>query len=131
MRVGALRGDAAARRARQEAFLQQVGFVNFLDGVRFLADCGGKAFYTYRAAVELVDYRAENRAVHLVEACRVDFEQLESAERDFARDDRRFVDLREVADAPQQAVGDSRRSARTRRYFSGSFLIDCHLKQIG
>src|ERR1700691_5204815 len=99
MRVRALSGDAAARCAREESLLQQVGLVNFLDGVGLLADRGRKALDANRTAVELVDDRAENRAIHLVESCRVYFEQLERGESDLPRDDRRFVDLREVADA--------------------------------
>src|SRR5208282_254341 len=115
MRIRALGGYAAARSPRQETLLQQVGLVNFLDCVRLFADRRGQALDPDRAAVELVDYCAENRAVHLVEAGRVDLEQLERAQRNLAGDHRRLVDLREVADAAQQAVDDSRRAARPRR----------------
>src|SRR5580704_19553502 len=111
MRIRALGGDAAARSPRQEALLQQVGLVNFLDCVGLFADRRGQALDPDWAAVELVDYRTEDRTVHFVEAGRVDFEQLERAQRNLARDDRRLVDLREVAHAAQQAVDDSRRAA--------------------
>src|SRR5208282_389256 len=131
MGIGALGRDSSARSPRQKSLLQQVRLVNFLDGVGFLADRGGKTLDADRSTVELVDYRTENRAVHLVEAGRVDFEQFERAQRDFARHDRRLVDLREVAHAPQQAVGDARRPARARSYFSGSAFVDRHLQQIG
>src|SRR5580658_4866937 len=131
MRVRALRGDAAARSPRQKTLLQQVRFVNFLDGVGFFADRRGQALDADRSAVELVDYRTENRTVHLVEAGRVDFEQLERAQRNLARDDRRLVDLREVADAAQQAVYDSRRAARPRCELMRTALVDCHIQQRG
>src|SRR3984885_5802463 len=107
MRIRAVGGDAAARRPRQKTLLQQVGFVNFLDRVGLFADRRGQALDADRAAVELVDYRAENRTVHLVEARRVDFEQLERAQGNLAREDRRLVDLREIAHAAQKAVDDS------------------------
>src|SRR5271163_50317 len=115
MRIRALGGDAAARSPRQKALLQQVGLVNFLDRVGLFADRRGEALDSDRAAVELVDYRAENRTVHFVETGRVDFEQLERTQRNLARHDGRLVDLSEVADAAQQAVDDSRRAACPRR----------------
>src|SRR5271154_6759748 len=131
MRVRALGGDAAARSPRQETLLQQVGLVDFLDRVGFFAPCRGKALDADRAAVELVDYRAENRTIHLVEGGRGDFEQLERAQRNLARDDRRFVDLREVADAAQQAIDYSRSAARPRRELMRTALVDCHIQQRG
>ena len=47
--VGAAGGDAAARRAVEEADLQQVGLVDVLDGVRLLADGRGQRAHAHRA----------------------------------------------------------------------------------
>src|SRR6185436_570823 len=53
--VGAPGDRAAARRAVEEADLQQVGLVHVLEGVRLLADRGGQRVHPHRTAAELVD----------------------------------------------------------------------------
>ena len=52
-----------------------------------------------------------------------------AAERDLAGDDRRFVDLREVAHAAQQAIGDSRGAARARRELVRASFVDRDIQQ--
>src|SRR5208337_1116193 len=99
--------------------------------VRLLADRRGEAVDADRAAVELVDYRGQDRAVHLVEAARVDIEQLQRRKRDFARYDPRLVDLGEVAHPAQQAVDDARRAARARGEFARAVLVVFDFEQPG
>src|SRR3954453_19701747 len=60
--------DAAARRALEEAALQQVGLVDVLDRVLLLADSDGQRRETDRAALELQADRVEDLAVEAVEA---------------------------------------------------------------
>src|SRR5262249_58988567 len=55
------RGDATLRRARQEALLDEVGFVDLLDGVALLADGGRQRVQPDRTARELVDDREQQR----------------------------------------------------------------------
>jgi len=55
--------------------------------------------------------------------------QLQSGQRDLSRDDRRFIDLREVAHAAQQPVGDSRRPARPRGQLVRTSFVDRHVQQ--
>ena len=129
MRVGALGRDAAARGARKESLLQQVRLVNLIDRVGLFSDSGREALDPDRSAVKLVDDRAEDRAIHLIEACRIDFEQLQSGQRDLARDDRRFINLREVPHAAQQSIGDSRRPARSRSELVRTIFVNLHFKQ--
>ena len=81
-----LRHDAAARRALQEAELEQVRLVDVLDRVRLLADRGGERREADRAAVELLDDRPQQRAVDALEPALVDLEQVERLARDLGRD---------------------------------------------
>jgi hypothetical protein len=83
-----------------ESFLQEVGLVDVTDGVGFLSDRRSKGLDSDRAAIELVDYRCQDRAVHFVKATRVDLEQLGRAQGNFASHDRQLVDPSEIADAP-------------------------------
>jgi hypothetical protein len=67
-----------------------------------------------RAAAELVDDRAQQPAIDLVEAVLVHLEQLHRAVRHLRRDPAVGPHLRVVAHAAQQPVGDARRAARPR-----------------
>src|ERR1700733_6992858 len=109
MRIRALRRDATALGARDEPPLHQERLVNFLDSVALLAHRGREAFDADRTAVELFDDSGEYRAIHFVEAHRVDFEQLQRAERDLARDDGFLIHLREVTHPAKQSIRDARR----------------------
>jgi hypothetical protein len=55
MSIDRRRGDAAARRALQEALLDQEGFEHILDRVTRFADCRRQVVDPHRAAGELVD----------------------------------------------------------------------------
>src|SRR5579872_529996 len=75
MRIRALGRDASALRARDESLLHQVGLVDFLDSIALFADRRREALDADWAAVELVDDGGEDRAIHFVEAHRVDFQK--------------------------------------------------------
>src|SRR6185312_13191695 len=77
MCIRARRRDASARSSRDEPLLQQVRLVHLAESLSLFADRRRKALDPDRTAVEFLDYRGENRAVHPVEAARVDFEQFE------------------------------------------------------
>jgi hypothetical protein len=130
MRIGALRGDAAARRAGNEPLLQEVGLVDIANRVGLLADRGSQRIDSDRTAVELVDYRGEDRAVHLVEATRIDLEQFQRAQGHFARHYRRLIDLGEIPHPPQQTICNPWRAARARGQFDGTFIIDTDPEQM-
>jgi len=72
MRIGTLRRNTTARGSGNESFLQEVGLVDVTNGVGFLSDRRSKGLDSDRTAVELVDYRCQNRAIHLVKATRID-----------------------------------------------------------
>src|SRR6185436_544294 len=123
-----LRGrDASAWCALQESVLDEERLVDLLEGARVLADGGGDGADTDRPAVELLDDGLENARVHVVEPELIDLEQLESVGGDFAIDPSARLHLGEVADPPQQPVGDARRAARSLGYLLSAVLIDVHL----
>ena len=70
----AARGDAAARRAHEQPLLDEVGLADVLERVALLGAGGGERLDADGPAVELLDDRAQERAVELVEAELVDAE---------------------------------------------------------
>ncbi len=118
-----------ARRALQEALLDQVGLDHVLDGVAFLADRSGHVVQAHRPAVETVDHRLQQLAVHDVEAQRVDVEHGQCLLRDLVVDAARALDVGVVAHAAQQAVGDAGRAARAARDLAGAPVVDRRLQQ--
>src|ERR1700680_2565150 len=75
--VGAPGGHAAARRALQEALLDEVGLVKVLERAGILPHPRGQALQPGRAAVVVGDQRAEELAVHVLEAVLVHLEILQ------------------------------------------------------
>ena len=77
MRPRAPRRGATARRALEEAALEQVGLVDVLDGVLLLADGDGERREADGPAAEQLADRAQQLAVEPVEALVVDLQQVE------------------------------------------------------
>ena len=119
VRAAELRDRAPARRALDEAELQQVRLVDVLDRVRLLAERRGERREADRPAVELVGDRAQQLARLAVEALLVDLEQLERLARDLGRDRALVAHLGDVAHAAEDAVRDARRAARAPRDLLG------------
>jgi hypothetical protein len=57
-------------------------------------------------------YCGEDRAVHLVEATRIDLEQFQRAQSTSRRHYRRLIDLGEIPHPPQQTICNPCRAAR-------------------
>ena len=73
-----MRGRAApARRAHEEAALEQVGLVDVLDRVLLLLDRDGERGEADRAAAEALADRDQDLAVQPVQALVVDLEQFQ------------------------------------------------------
>ena len=70
--MGAAGCDAPARRAHEQALLDEVRLAHVLERVALLGAGGGERLDADRAAVELLDDRAQQRAVELVEPELVD-----------------------------------------------------------
>src|SRR5688572_6463517 len=113
MLVGFLRRDATARRAAEEALLEQVRLVNVFDRVARFGHRSGDRFDADRSAFVMLDQYAQDPAVLSVEATAIDFEPRTRVIDDGFVDPSAAVDLREVAGSPEQTVRDPRRSSRT------------------
>ena len=129
--VAGLGDDAAARRAVDEAELDEVRLVDVLDGVARLADGSGECVEADGAARELLDHRAQHAAVGVVEAGLVDFEHAQGLVGDGVRDDAGALDLSDVAHALQQAVGDARRAAAAARDLERPLVLDGDVEDLG
>src|SRR6266446_8642464 len=79
MGIRPLGGYAAARRPRDESLLQEIGFVNVTNGIGFLADRRCQGLDPHWATVKLIDDRAQDGAVHLVETAGIDLQEFERA----------------------------------------------------
>src|SRR6266567_1191457 len=121
--VRARGGDAPARGAVDQADLHEVGLVHLFDGVFFFGEHGGEGAEADGAAGILVQQRKHQVAVHFVEALRVHTQHLQCFLRHRARDTARRAHFRKIARAPQQAVGDARRSAAAARDFFGAAFV--------
>ncbi|CAM2144510.1 hypothetical protein PT2222_160067 [Paraburkholderia tropica] len=129
--IGELRGHASARRALQKALLDQIRLKHVLDRVALLADRGGEVVHAHRAAVELVENRFEQLAVHQVEAHGIDVEHAQRGVGDLRGDRAIGLHFGVVAHATQQAVGDTRRAARAARDFERAVGMNLRAEQRG
>ena len=124
MAVRQRRRDPAARGPLQEALLDQERLQHVLDGVALLADRRREVVDADRSAGELLEHRAQELAVHHVEARHVDVEHHERVVGDLARDLAFGAHLGEVAHAAQQPVRDPRRPARAARDLERAARVD-------
>ena len=122
--------DATAGGPLQEAPLQQIGFVDVLDGVGLLPDGHGQRGQTDRTPVELLQDEGQDLPIDPVETFVVHLEQSEGLVRHRGRDAPFMAHLREVAHPLEQTVGDPRRAARTQGQFVSPFGIDLDAQDI-
>jgi hypothetical protein len=118
--------NSSLGRALQKADLQQVRLVDVLQRVALLADRGCQRLDADGSAVELVDDRREERAVHGLEADVVDVEELERFAGHAATDDAVGAHVCEVADTTQQPVGDTRRASGAARDLRCAVAFERH-----
>ncbi len=110
---------AAARRADQEALLNQIGLVDELQRVAIFSQGRRERVDADRAAVEPFDHRQQDPAIAGVEAGGVDLQSAERVLGDVAGDAPVTAHDGEVADAAQQAVA-MRGVPRARRPISSA-----------
>src|SRR5690606_20227171 len=87
--------------------------------------------HTHRPAIELLDDREQQLAVHDVKAVPVNIEHVQSLTRDLDGNFAVRAHFGEVANAPEQAIGDARRTARTRGDLAGTFVRDIQPENAG
>src|SRR5215211_1563808 len=98
-------------RSLQEPLLHKERLVHFLDRSLILSNCGGDCLHSNWPALELLDDRLEYARVHVVETELVDVEKPQRILRDRASDCSAGFYLRVIADAAEQTVRNTRRSA--------------------
>lgn len=104
-------GDPAPRRPGQQTFPYQEGFRDLLDRLALLPHGHCEGGQAHRAAAEELQQRAEHRPVQPVQAPGVDLVHPECRGGDGAVDPAVRLDLGVVADAAEQPVGDTGRTA--------------------
>jgi len=124
--VGEGGGFATAGGALDEAFLDEVRLVDILDGAGVFAEGGGDVGEAYGTSIELVDDGGEELVVDLVEAVLIDAEGFEGVFGNLDVDGVFAHHHREVTNAAQQGVGDTRCATTAEGYFDGGFLHTCH-----
>ena len=115
MAIGERRCDASARRSLQETRLDQVGLVQVLESSAILSDRGRDGRDSDRSAGELLDDRREDPAVELVEAVLVHLQPRQRLSGRFEVDGVLAGDVREIAQTPEEPVGDARSAAAAPR----------------
>ena len=106
------RQQPAARRALDEALLDQIGLDDVLDGVARFGKRRGDRLDPDRPAAEVAGDHRQVAPVELVEPECIDLQPVQRLVGDPAIDFVGTRDLGEVAHAPQQTPGDARRAAR-------------------
>ena len=105
MAPAAIAEHAAAAGAEDEAFLDEVGLDDVLEGVARFGEGGGEGFDADGAAAMVLGHALEVAVVHGVEADAVDLEAGEGDVGDRAVDGVGALDESEVADAAEEAEG--------------------------
>ena len=124
MPVRLWRGHAPARRALQESVLHEKGLVDLLDRVGIFADGRTDRAHAHRPAVELLDDRAQDSRIHLIEPELVHVEHRERLARDVECDVPLGLHLRIVPHAAQQSVRHTRCSSRPARELVSPARVD-------
>ena len=91
--------------------LNEEGLDHVFKRAAFLTDCGRQTVDTDRSTLKLFDDGGEQLAIEHVESDRIDLEQVERCNGQRRRNGSVTLDLRVIAGASQQTVGDARRSA--------------------
>ena len=106
MPVGGSRRDAATRRARDEAGLDEEGFVEVLEAVHALAHGDREGLRPDRATGVFLDDGAQDVAVEPLEPEDVYLEAVQAPAHDGPRYPALPLDLGEIPHPPQQPVRD-------------------------
>ena len=93
--------------------LDQKRFDHIFERAPLFANGRGETVDPHRTPVELIDDGAEKLTIERVETERVDFEQIERGDRDLGGDTAVTAHLGVIARAAQQAIRDTRRTARS------------------
>ena len=126
-----MRDTTSARGAAQISDLHQIRLVDVLERNGFLPDRCGKRFQSNRASVVEFDDGFEHSAVGIVKDKSVNLELLKRIIGDLRVDGVLTLDLCKITYALEQAVGNTRRSARARGNFIGAVVGNREAKDTG
>ena len=121
MGKGLRRQHPAARRAGDEALLQQIRLDDLLDGVARLRQPRRDGLDPDRPAGIIDGDQPQIAMIERIEACAVDFELRQRAVGDSGIDRARALDRGEIAHAAQQPSRHARRAARAPRNLARAF----------
>ena len=131
MPVGEFGDFAASGRAFDEAFLDEERLVNLFDGACVFAYGCGYRVDSHGASLELVDDGGQDLVVYLVETVAIYVQGLKCDACYIEVDAAISLDLREVADASEQGVGDSWCATTAAGNLAGGFEVDGHAQDAG
>ena len=131
MLIRQLRVAAAARRARQKPDLQQIRLIDVLQRDGLLTDGRSQRLKAHWAAAVIFHDGGKHAAVNRVEAQMVNLKLTERVVGSLGRNHTVVADLCKIAYTAQQAVCDTRRSARTGRNLPRARRLDLNSKQRG
>ena len=114
---------AAGLSATDESLLQQVRFHHIDQGVHFLIEGGRNSLHTDRPSLVQANDSRKEVPIQVVQTDFVNSFQIQCAARNLGADLSGAFHLREVADAPQQAISYARRTSRPASDFRGPGFI--------
>jgi hypothetical protein len=98
---------ASTRGSFEEAFLDEEGFVDFLEGTGVFAESGGDGGESDRPTGELINDGGEESVVNAVKAVAVDIESFKGIAGDVFVDASVALHLGKVTDTSEEGVGDA------------------------
>lgn|GEM_PF-5723190 len=107
MAEGVVGSDAAPGGAGEEATLEKERLAHIFDGARIFAGGGGDGFEADGAAFVFFDDAFKDLAIKVIEAEVIDSESIEGMVGDGFGDDAVAIDLGEISDSSEEAVGDA------------------------
>ncbi len=121
-------GNAALRRTVEETKLQQIRLYDIHDGLGLLADGRRNRVQPHRAAVIFFDNGFQHATIDLVQAQRIDLQQVQRAGSDFPRYDALAAHLGKIAHTAQETQGNTRRTACPPSYLGDTVRFGFYLK---
>jgi len=131
VQVGRPRRHAGHGRCAQKSLLDEEWLGHVFQRATLLAERGRQAVDADRSAVETLDDRRQQFAIQGVKTQAVHLEQIQRGVRHGLVNAAVGPDLRIVAHAPQQTVGDARRAARALRDAARAAVIDRNPENAG
>ena len=98
MAISRLRGRSSPGRPVQKSVLNQVGFVDILDGSRVFSDGRRQGIKTHGAAVEFLDQRQKKPPVHLIQTAGIYLQKIQRERSHFLIDLSLVLDLGKIPD---------------------------------